>query len=122
MFIHILNVIDVKDITHVINYDFPPGGVEDYIHRIGRTARAGQKGTAITFCTSDDAKWARKLISVLEEAKQEVNPKLKNLVTSNQGSSPSRYSSGDYNRSAYTRRSFSRNHTNTRYRNVRNKW
>ena len=40
--------IDVKDITHVINFD-QPGSYDDYVHRIGRTGRAGQKGFALTF-------------------------------------------------------------------------
>ena len=40
--------IDVDNVTHVINYDFPEQS-EDYIHRIGRTGRAGAKGVAITF-------------------------------------------------------------------------
>ncbi|MFC1790439.1 DEAD/DEAH box helicase [Patescibacteria group bacterium] len=40
--------IDVQDITHVINYD-APGTYNDYIHRIGRTGRAGKKGIALTF-------------------------------------------------------------------------
>lgn len=40
--------IDVEDITHVINYDVP-GSYNDYIHRIGRTGRAGKKGVALTF-------------------------------------------------------------------------
>ncbi len=40
--------IDVENVTHVINYDFPEQS-EDYIHRIGRTGRAGAKGVAITF-------------------------------------------------------------------------
>ncbi len=40
--------IDVDSVTHVINYDFPEQS-EDYIHRIGRTGRAGVKGVAITF-------------------------------------------------------------------------
>jgi len=39
--------LDVKDITLVVNYD-PPEDGQDYVHRIGRTGRAGQKGTAIT--------------------------------------------------------------------------
>lgn len=45
-------VKDVRDITHVLNYDYPNNS-EDYVHRIGRTARAGAKGTAITFFTTD---------------------------------------------------------------------
>lgn len=42
--------IDVENLTHVINYS-PPHDPESYIHRIGRTARAGETGTAITFFT-----------------------------------------------------------------------
>jgi ATP-dependent RNA helicase DDX5/DBP2 len=43
---------DVKNITHVLNYDYPNNS-EDYVHRIGRTGRAGAKGTAITLFTTD---------------------------------------------------------------------
>ena len=43
---------DVRDITHVLNYDYPNNS-EDYVHRIGRTARAGAKGTAITLFTTE---------------------------------------------------------------------
>jgi ATP-dependent RNA helicase DDX5/DBP2 len=42
--------LDVKDIRYVINYDFP-NNIEDYIHRIGRTGRAGAKGKSYTFFT-----------------------------------------------------------------------
>jgi ATP-dependent RNA helicase RhlE len=42
--------IDIEGITHVINYDLPHI-VESYVHRIGRTARAGSEGEAISFCT-----------------------------------------------------------------------
>ncbi|KAL8690174.1 MAG: hypothetical protein Q9218_004324 [Villophora microphyllina] len=44
--------IDVKNITHVLNYDYPNNS-EDYVHRIGRTGRAGSKGTAITLFTTE---------------------------------------------------------------------
>lgn len=47
-----LFIQDVRNITHVLNYDYPNNS-EDYIHRIGRTGRAGQMGTAITFFTTD---------------------------------------------------------------------
>jgi superfamily II DNA/RNA helicase len=40
--------LDIKDVTHVINYDAPTN-YEDYIHRIGRTGRAGKTGIALTF-------------------------------------------------------------------------
>ncbi len=45
--------IDVDGITHVINYDLPMEP-ETYIHRIGRTARAGAEGDAISFCSADE--------------------------------------------------------------------
>jgi ATP-dependent RNA helicase RhlE len=56
--------IDVADITHVINFD-APAAREDYVHRIGRTARAGARGVGITFVmdeqTRDVARMAREL-------------------------------------------------------------
>ena len=42
--------IDVSDIQYVINFEFPKN-IEDYVHRIGRTARAGLTGTAYSFYT-----------------------------------------------------------------------
>ncbi|MCB1106584.1 MAG: DEAD/DEAH box helicase [Chlamydiia bacterium] len=45
--------IDVQSISHVINFELPENA-EDYVHRIGRTGRAGAKGTALTFVTSRD--------------------------------------------------------------------
>lgn len=46
--------IDVDEITHVVNFDMP-NDPETYVHRIGRTARAGALGTAISFCDRDEA-------------------------------------------------------------------
>lgn len=45
--------IDIDDITHVINYDLPNES-ESYVHRIGRTARAGASGVAISFCDAEE--------------------------------------------------------------------
>ena len=47
--------IDVRDVSHVVNYDLPYSA-KDYVHRIGRTARAGRRGTAISLVTSDDSR------------------------------------------------------------------
>lgn len=47
--------IDIQGVTHVINFDIP-AAYDDYVHRIGRTARAKAKGDAITFVSSDNAK------------------------------------------------------------------
>jgi ATP-dependent RNA helicase DeaD len=45
--------LDIEDITHVVNYDIPENP-EDYVHRIGRTARAGKTGKAITFVSKEE--------------------------------------------------------------------
>ncbi|MBN2070181.1 MAG: DEAD/DEAH box helicase [Candidatus Krumholzibacteriota bacterium] len=56
--------LDVDDITHVINYDLPMEA-ETYIHRIGRTARAGAGGNAISFCTAEDRGYLREIENLL---------------------------------------------------------
>ena len=45
--------LDIDDVTHVVNYDIPDNP-EDYVHRIGRTARAGKEGRAITFVAKEE--------------------------------------------------------------------
>jgi ATP-dependent RNA helicase RhlE len=50
--------IDVDDVTHVINFDLP-NVPEQYVHRIGRTARAGKSGSAISFCAPDERSYLR---------------------------------------------------------------
>ena len=52
--------LDVEGITHVVNYDVPLDP-EDYIHRVGRTARAGASGNAVTFATAGDLGLVRTL-------------------------------------------------------------
>lgn len=70
---------DVEDVKFVINYDYPNSS-EDYIHRIGRTARSTKTGTAYTFFTPNNIKQVNDLISVLREANQAINPKLLQLI------------------------------------------
>jgi len=67
--------LDVDDVRIVINLDYP-AQTEDYVHRIGRTARSGAKGTAYTFFTRENAKQAQELIQLLKDSNQEVNEKL----------------------------------------------
>ena len=50
--------IDVDEITHVVNFDMPVDA-ETYVHRIGRTARAGASGVAVSFCDRDEIKILR---------------------------------------------------------------
>ncbi|EDW67467.1 probable ATP-dependent RNA helicase DDX43 [Drosophila virilis] len=70
--------LDIEDITHVINYDFPRN-IEEYVHRVGRTGRAGRLGTSISFITRDDWGIAKELITILEEAAQEVPEELRHM-------------------------------------------
>lgn len=65
--------------TLVVNYDMA-NNVEDYVHRIGRTGRAGNKGHAITFFTPNDGKKARDLCRIISEAGQRVPPALEQLA------------------------------------------
>jgi ATP-dependent RNA helicase RhlE len=59
--------IDVDDITHVINYDLPTEA-ETYVHRIGRTARAGASGDAISFCCDEDRAYLRDIERLLGQS------------------------------------------------------
>ncbi|MHC1709322.1 MAG: DEAD/DEAH box helicase [Methanomassiliicoccales archaeon] len=65
--------LDIEGVTHVINYDIPEDP-EVYVHRIGRTGRAGKEGIAITFITSKEVHLLRKIneFGVTEIAKEEV--------------------------------------------------
>ena len=56
--------IDVDNITHVINYDMPMEA-ETYVHRIGRTARAGADGTAVSLCTAEDRAYLKAIEKLL---------------------------------------------------------
>ncbi|KAK6155204.1 hypothetical protein DH2020_009452 [Rehmannia glutinosa] len=76
--------LDVKDIRVVINFDFP-NGVEDYVHRIGRTGRAGATGMAYTFLCDQDAKHASDLIKLLEGANQHVPNELRDMASRGSG-------------------------------------
>uniref|UniRef100_A0A8C3A7S7 RNA helicase n=1 Tax=Cyclopterus lumpus TaxID=8103 RepID=A0A8C3A7S7_CYCLU len=78
--------LDVEDVKFVINFDYPNNS-EDYIHRIGRTARSQKTGTAYTFFTPNNMRQATDLISVLREANQAINPKLLQMAEDRGGKS-----------------------------------
>ena len=77
--------LDIKECNLVINFDFP-GQIEDYVHRIGRTGRAGEKGWAHSFLDPGEGNMARKLIPILRDAKQEVTPELEEQARRGGGS------------------------------------
>jgi ATP-dependent RNA helicase RhlE len=58
--------IDVEGITHVINYDLP-NQPENYVHRIGRTGRAGTEGVAISFCAEADRNFLRNIERLMRQ-------------------------------------------------------
>ena len=77
--------IDVPHIEHVINYDLPQMA-EDFIHRIGRTARAGSKGIALSFVTKGDfSKWKeiQKILNPEKHINNQHKTKNKNFKQSN---------------------------------------
>lgn len=67
--------LDVKDVKLVINYDLP-SNAEDYVHRIGRTARAGATGVAHSMITNSDMRMCKDIMKLLVDAKQPVPPQL----------------------------------------------
>lgn len=58
--------LDISGIELVVNYNLPDNS-EDYVHRIGRTGRAGQKGKAITFATADESRQIREIEKLIDK-------------------------------------------------------
>jgi ATP-dependent RNA helicase DDX46/PRP5 len=67
--------LDVKQLKLVVNYD-APNHLEDYVHRAGRTGRAGNKGTAVTFITEEQENCATGIAKALEQSGQPVPERL----------------------------------------------
>ena len=64
--------LDIKNVAHVINYDMPKA-IDEYVHRIGRTGRVGNRGRATSFFDpDDDAPLRSDLIRILKQAGQPV--------------------------------------------------
>ncbi|KAI1793479.1 ATP-dependent RNA helicase ded-1 [Ganoderma leucocontextum] len=63
--------LDIPNVTHVINYDLP-SDIDDYVHRIGRTGRAGNVGVATAFFNRGNRNIVRDLLELLREANQEI--------------------------------------------------
>lgn len=65
--------LDIPNVTHVINFDLP-SDIDDYVHRIGRTGRAGNSGLATALINEKNRNIVRDLVELLSEAGQEVPP------------------------------------------------
>ncbi|KAK9788887.1 putative Pre-mRNA-processing ATP-dependent RNA helicase PRP5 [Seiridium cardinale] len=70
--------LDVKQLKLVVNYD-APNHLEDYVHRAGRTGRAGNKGTAVTFVTSEQENSAFCIAKALEQSGQPIPDSIKTM-------------------------------------------
>ncbi|XP_073148348.1 ATP-dependent RNA helicase-like protein DB10 isoform X2 [Henckelia pumila] len=82
--------LDIKDIKVVINYDFP-NGIEDYVHRVGRTGRAGATGVAYTFLCNENAKHAADLVKLLDVANQHVSVEIRDMAASRGGGAAGKF-------------------------------
>ena len=58
--------IDVDKLSHVINYEIPEQA-ETYVHRIGRTGRAGSEGIALSFCTQEEVSYIRDINKLIKK-------------------------------------------------------
>lgn len=65
--------LDIPHVAHVVNFDLPKD-IDDYVHRIGRTGRAGKSGLATAFFSDKNMPLAKSLVELMVEAKQEVPP------------------------------------------------
>ncbi|CAG8505493.1 2654_t:CDS:10 [Rhizophagus irregularis] len=71
--------LDVKQLKLVINFECP-NHMEDYVHRVGRTGRAGNKGTAYTFITPEQDRYAMDIVKALKLSGGHVSPELQALA------------------------------------------
>lgn len=76
--------LDIPNVTHVVNYDLPTD-IDDYVHRIGRTGRAGNTGIATAFFNRGNRGVVRDLIELLKEANQEVPSFLESIAREGSG-------------------------------------
>ncbi len=92
--------LDIKDVSHVYNYDIPKTGA-DYIHRIGRTARAGKNGIAISFVSSGDHSEFRQIVRHVDSniEKQTLPPFEKLASVSSHGQGRERHGNNRFGRS-----------------------
>ncbi|KAL9587380.1 MAG: hypothetical protein Q9212_000307 [Teloschistes hypoglaucus] len=76
--------LDIPNVTHVVNYDLPTD-IDDYVHRIGRTGRAGNTGLSTAFFNRGNRGIVRDLIELLKEAHQEIPSFLESVAREGSG-------------------------------------
>lgn len=103
--------LDIPNVKWVIQYDLP-STIDDYVHRIGRTGRCGNEGTALAFVNNNNGNIIGDLLEILKESKQEVPTWLSQLRQNRRGGKgrkKGRYGGRDFrkgnNRNSYNGRS-----------------
>ncbi|WOL04222.1 DEAD-box ATP-dependent RNA helicase 37-like [Canna indica] len=101
--------LDIPHVAHVINFDLP-NDIDDYVHRIGRTGRAGKSGLATAFFNENNSSLARPLAELMQEANQEVPQWLSQYAVTrssyggrNRRSGGARFGGRDFRRDSSTR-------------------
>ncbi|KAI8974409.1 P-loop containing nucleoside triphosphate hydrolase protein [Pilobolus umbonatus] len=102
--------LDIANVSHVISYDLPTD-IDDYVHRIGRTGRAGNTGLATAFFNRNNKNIVSDLINILEEANQEIPSFLESIARETRsfsgrgrgrGRGGSSFGGRDYRKSEYS--------------------
>jgi len=94
--------LDIESVTHVINFDMP-SNIQDYIHRIGRTARKGHIGKATGFFTNENKNICGDLFDLLEENEQEIPNWLSNMHNKMNNGYKKSFSNGRGGRGGYNK-------------------
>uniref|UniRef100_A0A5B6Z6M6 RNA helicase n=1 Tax=Davidia involucrata TaxID=16924 RepID=A0A5B6Z6M6_DAVIN len=85
--------LDIPHVAHVVNFDIP-NDIDDYVHRIGRTGRAGKTGLATAFFNENNLSLAKPLADLMQEANQEVPAWLTRYASHSYGGGKSKRSGG----------------------------
>ncbi|CAG8834150.1 37996_t:CDS:2, partial [Gigaspora margarita] len=120
--------LDIKNVMHVINYDLCED-IDEYVHRIGRTARVGNQGLATTFYNDYNSGIARDLVKILIECKQEVPDFLQEFVGSvdlrfddDDDEQGNNLSNSDFDGNAKKSSGYSSWDNNQKFRDNNNQW
>ncbi|PRQ35700.1 putative RNA helicase [Rosa chinensis] len=100
--------LDIPHVAHVVNFDLP-NDIDDYVHRIGRTGRAGKSGLATAFFNENNSSLAKSLADLMQESNQEVPAWLSRYAARssygggrNRRSGGGRFGGRDFRRDSYS--------------------
>ncbi len=112
--------IDIDRLSHVFNYDIPEYA-EAYVHRIGRTARAGLEGTALSFCDPEEISYLSSINRLIKQPISVVDDHPFKLVDIKQGENPAAQNKFSGNRRSFVFRKHGRNRSGKSFRKFKAK-